>query len=485
MGDLLKSIITGVLVAIIGTMMLSELGVNIAPIIASAGIIGIALGFGAQSLVKDFLSGIFMIFEDQYGVGDVVDVGEASGTVEAVSLRVTRLRDINGTVWYVPNGEILRVGNMSQNWSRAVVDVIGRLQRGPHRVKRVLREIAHDLWDDDDFARADHRGARGHRRRDAHRRLGHPAGHDQDRCRWSSGPSPASCVSGSRPASTTRASRSRSPQRVIWHRDEQRQAADDTRRTPTRQRPSTGQRSGSGQRGVERDRGAGERLADRAARLGVLGGGDEVLLADAVDRRRARSGWMPVMPVPGTNSTSAEVSSEVGGVPALARPLENAIEKQAECAAAISSSGLVLPLGSSARAGHETSKVPRPDDSRVTLPAPSKRLPSQWVGVAGRSHADDPSTPILRSRHAPRQNGRGEHVLRRDRRLRDLPPHRREVLRGRRRRTRCSGRSTPRRTSARPRSGSGSSSCSTGAARRRTPTPAATRGCGCGTRRSP
>src|SRR6476620_10934908 len=79
MGDLLKSIITGVLVAIFGTMMLSELGVNIAPIIASAGIIGLAIGFGAQSLVKDFLSGIFMIFEDQYGVGDVVDVGEASG----------------------------------------------------------------------------------------------------------------------------------------------------------------------------------------------------------------------------------------------------------------------------------------------------------------------------------------------------------------------------------------------------------------------
>ena len=104
-------------------MMLSELGVNIAPIIASAGIIGVALGFGAQTLVKDFLSGIFMIFEDQYGVGDVVDVGEASGTVEAVSLRVTRLRDVNGTVWYVRNGEILRVGNMSQNWARTVLDV--------------------------------------------------------------------------------------------------------------------------------------------------------------------------------------------------------------------------------------------------------------------------------------------------------------------------------------------------------------------------
>jgi small-conductance mechanosensitive channel len=151
MGDLLKSIITGILVAIIGTMILSELGVNIAPIIASAGILGLALGFGAQSLVRDFLSGIFMIFEDQYGVGDVVDVGEASGTVEAVSLRVTRLRDLNGTVWYVPNGAILRVGNMSQNWSRAVVDVNVSYREDLVRVQRVLREVAHDLWEDEDF----------------------------------------------------------------------------------------------------------------------------------------------------------------------------------------------------------------------------------------------------------------------------------------------------------------------------------------------
>jgi small-conductance mechanosensitive channel len=151
MGDLLKSVITGILVAVFGTMILSELGVNIAPIIASAGIIGIALGFGAQSLVKDFLSGIFMIFEDQYGVGDVVDVGEATGTIEAVSLRVTRLRDLNGTVWYVPNGEILRVGNMSQNWSRAVVDVAVAYGEDLARVTRILREIAHDLWEDEEF----------------------------------------------------------------------------------------------------------------------------------------------------------------------------------------------------------------------------------------------------------------------------------------------------------------------------------------------
>ena len=152
MGDLLKSILTGILVAVFGTMVLAQVGVNIAPIIASAGIVGIALGFGAQSLVKDFLSGIFMIFEDQYGVGDVVNVGEASGTVEAVSLRVTRLRDVNGTVWYVPNGEILRVGNMSQNWARAVVDVTVGYREDLAKVIRTLRDIADDLWQDEDFS---------------------------------------------------------------------------------------------------------------------------------------------------------------------------------------------------------------------------------------------------------------------------------------------------------------------------------------------
>ncbi|GAB2444832.1 mechanosensitive ion channel [Nocardioides hungaricus] len=151
MGDLLKSVITGLLIAVFGTMVLSELGVNIAPIIASAGILGIALGFGAQSLVRDFLSGVFMMFEDQYGVGDVIDLGEASGTVEAVSLRVTRLRDLNGTVWYVPNGAVVRVGNMSQNWARAVVDVNVGYDEDLVRVQRVLREVAHDLWEDEEF----------------------------------------------------------------------------------------------------------------------------------------------------------------------------------------------------------------------------------------------------------------------------------------------------------------------------------------------
>ncbi|TIC87436.1 mechanosensitive ion channel family protein [Nocardioides sp. GY 10113] len=151
MAGVAKSIISGLVGVIVVTMILSELGVNIAPIIASAGIIGLALSFGAQSLVRDLVSGTFIFLEDQYGVGDVVDLGEASGTVEAVSLRSTRLRDINGVVWHVPNGEIVRVGNQSQNWSRAVIDVGVGYGEDLVRVQQVLREIAHDLWEDEDY----------------------------------------------------------------------------------------------------------------------------------------------------------------------------------------------------------------------------------------------------------------------------------------------------------------------------------------------
>ncbi|MDL5159936.1 mechanosensitive ion channel family protein [Actinomycetospora termitidis] len=122
-GSVLRSFVTLVIYGVAFTLILGEFGVNLAPIIASAGILGVAIGFGAQNLVRDFLSGIFMMLEDQYGVGDVVDLGEAIGTVEAVGLRVTTLRDIAGTVWYVRNGEVLRVGNSSQGYSVAVVDI--------------------------------------------------------------------------------------------------------------------------------------------------------------------------------------------------------------------------------------------------------------------------------------------------------------------------------------------------------------------------
>ncbi|MHC5558309.1 mechanosensitive ion channel family protein [Kocuria sp. U4B] len=122
-GSVLSSVTTVVVWAVALLMVISELDYDIGPVLASAGIAGVALSFGAQSLVKDYLSGIFMVAEDQLGIGDVVDLGEASGTVESVGLRVTQVRDVNGTLWHVRNGEILRVGNQSQGWARCVLDV--------------------------------------------------------------------------------------------------------------------------------------------------------------------------------------------------------------------------------------------------------------------------------------------------------------------------------------------------------------------------
>ncbi|MCW2829710.1 MAG: mechanosensitive ion channel protein MscS, partial [Aeromicrobium sp.] len=151
MGSLLKSVATGLILAVVTIMVLAKLGLDVAPIIASAGIIGIAFGFGAQNLVKDLLSGVFMILEDQYGVGDTVDLGEATGTVEAVGLRVTRLRDVNGTVWYVRNGEILRVGNQSQNWARTVLDVTVSYDADLPRVQEILQEVATSTYEEPQF----------------------------------------------------------------------------------------------------------------------------------------------------------------------------------------------------------------------------------------------------------------------------------------------------------------------------------------------
>jgi small-conductance mechanosensitive channel len=122
-GSVLRSISSTVILVVGSIMVLAEFGVALAPILASAGIVGVAVGFGAQNLVRDFLSGMFMLLEDQYGVGDIIDAGEASGVVEAVGLRITTLRDHQGTVWYVRNGEILRVGNKSQGYAVAVIDL--------------------------------------------------------------------------------------------------------------------------------------------------------------------------------------------------------------------------------------------------------------------------------------------------------------------------------------------------------------------------
>ncbi|PRW62804.1 mechanosensitive ion channel family protein [Actinopolyspora mortivallis] len=122
-GSVLRSVASSVIFGVAFVMILGEFGINLGPILASAGVLGLAIGFGAQSLVQDFLSGIFMMIEDQYGVGDVIDAGDAVGTVESVTLRITKIRDLNGGLWYVRNGEIMRVCNMNQDWANAVVEI--------------------------------------------------------------------------------------------------------------------------------------------------------------------------------------------------------------------------------------------------------------------------------------------------------------------------------------------------------------------------
>jgi small-conductance mechanosensitive channel len=146
MGAVLRSIAKAAIGTVAVLTVLGEFGVNLGPLIAGAGIAGVALGFGAQSLVKDFLSGIFMLVDDQFGVGDIVDVGEASGLVEGVSLRTTRLRDVEGTVWHVPNGEIRRVGNKSQQWSRALLDVQVAFETDVDQATRVIKAAADEVW---------------------------------------------------------------------------------------------------------------------------------------------------------------------------------------------------------------------------------------------------------------------------------------------------------------------------------------------------
>jgi small conductance mechanosensitive channel len=125
LGDVLGGLARTLILSVAGLMVLGQLGVQLAPLIAGAGIAGVAIGFGAQSLVKDFFSGFFIIVEDQYGVGDVIDLGGGTiGTVEALTMRVTRARAADGTVWFVPNGEIRKIGNTSMEWSRALIDVL-------------------------------------------------------------------------------------------------------------------------------------------------------------------------------------------------------------------------------------------------------------------------------------------------------------------------------------------------------------------------
>lgn len=155
--SVVNSAITLVVGLIAFVMIISELGVNIAPLLASAGVAGVALAFGAQSIVQDAFSGIFILVEDQYGVGDRVELGTAgvvlaAGVVESVALRITTVRDDDGKLWYVRNGEIVRVSNHSQGWSQAHALLRLPSEADLTIVRDALRDLTNKLRDDSTLA---------------------------------------------------------------------------------------------------------------------------------------------------------------------------------------------------------------------------------------------------------------------------------------------------------------------------------------------
>jgi moderate conductance mechanosensitive channel len=147
--DVVKRATYVVIAIVAGLMILEELGVDIRPLLASLGIVGLAIGLGAQTLFKDVISGIFILAENHYQVGDVVEIGNKTGTVERMSLRVTRVRDLHGIVHIIPNGEIRTVANRTREWSRAIVDVGVTYADDVELVMRTLEEIGAALIEDE------------------------------------------------------------------------------------------------------------------------------------------------------------------------------------------------------------------------------------------------------------------------------------------------------------------------------------------------
>lgn len=150
-GSVLRSVASFVILGTAAITVLPILGINLAPLLASAGVAGVAIGFGARNLVTDFLSGVFMIVEDQYGVGDQIDAGVATGTVLEVGLRVTKLRGADGEIWYVRNGEVKRIANMSQGWATATVEIPVGYDEDLARVERVVLAAAEEMGGDDEW----------------------------------------------------------------------------------------------------------------------------------------------------------------------------------------------------------------------------------------------------------------------------------------------------------------------------------------------
>jgi len=152
LGRVFRYIVAVVIWAVAGMLILSELGISVAPILGAAGVAGLAVGFGAQSLVKDYFTGFFLLLENQIRQGDVVKLGENAGFVEEVTLRRVRLRDYDGNVHFVPSGSITTVVNMSRGFAQSVVDIGVAYREDVDRVMQVMREVAKKMRDDPAFA---------------------------------------------------------------------------------------------------------------------------------------------------------------------------------------------------------------------------------------------------------------------------------------------------------------------------------------------
>jgi small conductance mechanosensitive channel len=150
--NVLGSVVSTVIWVIAVLVALGELDINLGPLIAGAGVAGVALGFGAQQLVRDYLSGLYIVIEDQFGVGDVIDLQDVGGTVEGVSLRSTQVRDVDGVLWTVANGEILKVGNKTKMWSRARIDVAIAYGADVRRAMDIVQDVAESLREDEAWA---------------------------------------------------------------------------------------------------------------------------------------------------------------------------------------------------------------------------------------------------------------------------------------------------------------------------------------------
>ncbi|WP_300649359.1 mechanosensitive ion channel family protein [Hydrogenophaga sp.] len=151
LGRVFRYLASVVVSLIAGMLVLAELGVSVAPILGAAGVVGLAVGFGAQSLVKDFFTGFFILLENQIRQGDVVKIGDHAGSVEVVTLRYVQLRDYDGNVHYVPNGHISTVINMTRGFSNAVMDIGVAYRENVDEVMAVMRNVAANLQQDPAF----------------------------------------------------------------------------------------------------------------------------------------------------------------------------------------------------------------------------------------------------------------------------------------------------------------------------------------------